>query len=187
MNYAKSTLLLGFVVPIVIAGILFSVGWYGFSWVNGVHEERAAAYAQLQRDRTEVSQLQAEVLPKKGSIAYFGGLKREKGEEKLPPFVSDLCDGEFSGFIVRNSLEFGAGDNSVTLNLTGRYDSLQKMLAKIAGRFLFLRTDAMSFTRSEADMNFPSRYLTLNYSGKIDNGVTGQGGVTEGSSGGVPQ
>lgn len=165
MNYLKSTILIGFLAPLILLGAIIGGAEYGFSWIGGTYQMRAEAYAQLQADKGEEETLRVEVLPNRGAIAYFEGAKSENFDEKLPAFVSELCDSEFDGLLIRNSLDL-QGDGGVSISLTGRYDAMQKFIAKLGSRFLFLETESISLTANEPDANIPSRHVAMNYTAK---------------------
>jgi hypothetical protein len=176
VNYIKPTILVGFILPAILIGMAAWGVWYGVSWVGNTYQVRAAAFAQLQADKSEEKTLREEVLPHKGAIAYFEGIKSESVEEKLPPYVSEICDGEFDGMLIRNSLDF-QGEDGVSINLTGRYDAMQKFIARLGARFLFLETESINLSASEADSSIPSRHVVMNYTAK---GQKGDGGADSG-------
>jgi len=165
VNYIKPTILVGLILPAVLLGLVLFGVWYGVSWVGDTYRVRAAAFAQLQADRGEAEQLREEVLPHKGAIAYFEGIKSESVEEKLPTYVSELCDEEFDGMLIRNSLDF-QGEEGVSINLTGRYDAMQKFIARLGARFLFLETESINLASAEADSSIPSRHIVMSYTAR---------------------
>lgn len=166
MNYFKPILVIGILIPMAIGAIVVGGGWYIFSGISEKYEFRSIAYAQLQQEKAQVARLREEVLPHKGAIAYFDEVKRERVDEKLPAFISDLCDRELDGFIIRNSLDFGGG-GGVAISLTGRYDALQKLVAKLSARFPFLDMTGISLGVGEPDGSIPSRHIVFSYTGEI--------------------
>ncbi len=168
MNYIKSILIFGFILPAVILGGVIGGVWYGFSWFKDEYAIKSRAYQQMLIDKTEADKLRAELLPLKGAVAYFDSIKSENIEEKLPPYIIDLCDGEFEGFVMRNSLDFSEGGEDgtrVQISFVGRYDSLQKLLANLSRRFLFLETVDLNIAPQTPSTSIPSNHLTLDYSG----------------------
>jgi len=91
-----------------------------------------------------------------------------------------LCDTEFKSFVQRNSID--ARDGKVDINLTGRYDSLQKFLSNLSSRFLFLEPRAISFGLQDPTPEIPSPHLILSYSAEIEKPDDGVEETQEGGS-----
>lgn len=176
MNYSKSLLLLGFVVPGLLLAILFAGVFAGKTWLDGEYSRREQAFQELKQNRKKAETMEAEVLPYRGAVAFFQKAKRVKVSQELPPFVEGLCSGKYQGYIMRTSLnvaEQGDGKEEGDLEFLGRYDSLQRLASELQTEFPYLQITSASFRPVEPTMSIPSKHISATF--KVGNEPGGSG------------
>jgi hypothetical protein len=161
MNYLKPIAILGYLVPMLALVLLFAAVFYGFDKVSQTYSERSSALEQLKSDRTLVEKLEQEILPMKSAVAWYKGAKEESMEEMIPPYISELCEADFDGYVKRDSID--VTQEGVKVDLTGRYDSAQKFLYTLSERFLFLSPKSIGFSIREPDSEIPSKHISIAY------------------------
>lgn len=176
MNYFKPILLIGYIIPLTVAVLLFAGLFFGKTWIDGEFERRKTAFDGMRENEKKAEILEAKVLPLRGAVAFFEEAKKAKISQEIPTLLEDLSSGKYQGYVIRTQLQTGEDGGKETFNMEflGRYDAMQRLASELVSQFPYLRFSSGSFTPKSATTSVPSNHISGTFKAYNDPGTSGE-------------